>query len=210
MMTGDFSAMQKTLEPQNLLGVGYGPAPTALAFGGGGGGLWHRLWLGGKGFGMAVAMASSDRADTSLSGGGGGFELGYAVVATEDWLVVPFFGLGGFGYTLTVKNSSAAPLALYAGESVPVNGQREYSAGFFTGELGIRASRLLFFNTGGFMVGAELGYQTSLQRSAWEETSSKVPAPESAELRAAYFRLVFGGGGFQFRGGHSGGAGNVK
>jgi hypothetical protein len=210
LMTGDFSAMQKTLESPNLLGIGYGPAASSLVFGGGGGGLWNRLWIGGKGFGHSTAMASSDRGSASLSGGGGGFEIGYAAVASEEWLVVPFFGLGRFGYTLTIKNASSAPLNVYSGETVPVGGQREYSAGFFTGEVGIRASRLLLLGDGGFMVGAELGYTASLQRTAWEETSTNTTAPESAELRAAYFRLVIGGGGFSFRGGHSRAAGSVK
>jgi len=212
MTSGDFPAMQKTLGTQELLGVGYGPASTALTYGGGGGGLWNRLWIGGKGFGHSVAMASSDHGSATLSGGGGGFEIGYAAVATQEWLIIPFFGVGLMGYTLNVKNATNAPLALSSRESVPVGGQREYSVGFATAEVGIRASRLLLLGggNGGFMVGAELGYTSSLQRSAWEETSTKASQPESADLRAAYFRLVIGGGGFQFRGGHSRDAGNVK
>ena len=48
------------------------------------------------------------------------------------------------------------------------------------------------------MVGAELGYMSSLQRTPWT-ASSGVGAPESAELRGGYFRLIVGGGSVSFR-----------
>jgi hypothetical protein len=51
---------------------------------------------------------------------------------------------------------------------------------------------------GGFMVGAEIGYMASLQRTAWEESTTQTSAPESAGIRGAYFRLIIGGGGFFF------------
>lgn len=200
-MSGGFSAMQGTLGQPDTLGPGYDVAPAGFVWGGGGGGLWNRLWLGGKGYGLALDTSATE--SVGVSGGGGGFELGYAAIATERWLVVPFFGLGGFGYTVTVKNQGATPFAVYQGESIQAGAKSDFSAGFLTGEIGIRASRLLFWDTGGFMLGAELGYSSSLQRGAWE-SSAGTRAPESAELRGAYFRLLVGGGGFSFRGAHGG------
>gem|GEM_PF-1751717 len=200
LMTGGFSAMQATLSQSSALGGGYDAAPTGFVFGGGGGVLINRLWVGGKGFGMIVDTPSSTRGTASLSGGGGGGEVGYAVVASPHWLVVPFVGVGGFGYSLSVTNAGSNPLPIYAGESIGRGGESKYTAGFLTGELGLRVSRLIFWGNAGLMVGAEMGYLSALQRAAWE-SSSGTSAPESAELRGGYFRLIIGGGGFSHRGG---------
>jgi hypothetical protein len=201
LMTGGFSAMTATLSQNSALGTGYDAAPTGFVFGGGGGALISRFWIGGKGFGMLVDTPNSSRGTAKLSGGGGGGELGYAVVASPQWLVVPFVGVGGFSYSLSVTNTGNSTLSLYTGETIGRGGETNYKAGFLTGELGIRVSRLIFWGDAGVMVGAEMGYLSALQRAAWE-SSSGTSAPESAELRGGYFRLIFGGGGFKHRGGH--------
>lgn len=200
-MTGGFSAMSTTFSQGNLFGSGFDAAPTGLTFGGGGGGLYNRFWLGGKGFGLFVDTPNSTRGTSKLSGAGGGGELGYAAIANDDWLVIPFFGMGYFGYSLAVTNKTTGPLPVYVGEGIPSGGETKYTAGFFTGEIGIRATRFLFSGDGGFTVGAEIGYTSSLQRAAWE-SSTGTSSPESAELRGGYFRLLIGGGGFSFHGKH--------
>jgi hypothetical protein len=197
-MTGGFSAMQATLSQGSTLGGGYDVAPTGFVFGGGGGMLIDRLWIGGKGFGMIIDTPNSSHGTVKLSGAGGGGEVGYAVVASPHWLVVPFVGFGAFGYSLNLTNTSNGPLSIYQGETIGRGGESQYTAGFFTGEAGIRVSRLLFSGSGGFMVGAEVGYLSALQRAAWE-SSSGTAAPESAELRGGYLRLIIGGGGFSRR-----------
>jgi hypothetical protein len=203
LMTGGFSAMQATLSQGNVLGGGYDTAPTGFVFGGGGGVLFNRLWVGGKGFGMIIDTPNSTRGTAKLSGVGGGGEIGYAAIASPQWLVVPFVGVGGFGYSLNVSNSSNKnALPVYSGESIAPGAETKYTAGFFTGEIGIRVSRLLFSGSGGLIVGAEMGYLSSLQRAAWESSAGNgSSAPESAELRGGYFRLIIGGGGFSHRGG---------
>jgi hypothetical protein len=195
-MPGEFSALQGTLQQAGLLGAGYDSAPMALVYGGGLGGLIGPLWVGGKAFGMHAGTTPHGSADTSLTGVGGGGEIGYAVVATEDWLVVPFIGMGGFGYDLTVK-SKGPLLPVFPNGEVPAFGEVSYSASVLTGEIGLRANRLILFGAAGFTVGAELGYMSSLTRDAWATTSAA--SSESAAIQGAYFRLLVGGGGFLFR-----------
>jgi hypothetical protein len=200
LMTGGFSAMQNTLSQSTALGGGYDVAPTGFVFGAGGGVLLNRLWVGAKGFGLLVDTPNSSRGSAKLSGLGGGGEVGYAVVASPHWLVVPFVGVGGFGYSLSVTNAGNGPLPIYASETIGRGGENKYTAGFMTGELGIRVNRLIFWGNAGLTVGAELGYLSALQRAAWE-SSTGTSAPESAELRGGYFKLLVGGGGFSHRGG---------
>lgn len=191
--------MERTLGQPAAFGPGYDVPPAALLAGGGGGALLgSRVWLGGKGFGLFAPEQSSDRGGSRLNGGGGGFELGYAVMNARDWLVVPFFGVGSFGYNLRVKNRTGAALPLYPGEEVPVAQDREIEAGFWTAEIGVRANRLLFWENGGFTVGAELGYITALSRSAWTGGTEGAGDQETAGLGGVYFRLVLGGGGFSY------------
>lgn len=202
-MTGGFSAMQSTLSQPSVLGTGYDVAPTGFVFGGGIGVLINRLWVGGKGFGMIVDTPNSTHGTAKLSAVGGGGEVGYAVIASPHWLVVPYVGFGGLGYSLDVTNASNDPLPLYQGETIGRGGESKYTAGFFTAEAGIRVSRLIFSGSGGLMVGAEVGYLSALQRAAWA-SSSGTSAPESAELRGGYLRLIIGGGLFSHRGGEHG------
>lgn len=197
MMTGGFSSLSTTLSQPTAIGAGYDSAPTGLVFGGGGGALISRVWVGGKGFGLYVDSVNTSRGTTTLTGGGGGGELGYAVIANQHWLIVPFFGAGAFGYSLTVQNATNGPMPI-PGQTIAANGEGKYTAKFITGELGIRASRLILWGNAGIMVGAEVGYMSSLQRAAWEGENGSAP-PESAELRGGYFRLLIGGGGFSFR-----------
>lgn len=197
MMTGGFSAMESTLSQSTVFGPGYAAAPTGLSGGLGGGFLIGPVWVGAKGAALVLDSPNSSHGNAKIFGGSGGLEVGYAVVASERWLVVPYFGAGRFQYTVDVTNSGTAPLPLYAGENVLRGNTASFTAGFFTGELGVRVNRLLFLGGGraGLTIGAELGYLTSLQRAAWE-SGSGTTAPESAELRGGYFRLLIGGGGF--------------
>jgi hypothetical protein len=198
MMTGGFSAMQSTLSQAASIGPGYDAAPTGIVFGGGGGALLNRIWVGGKGFGAYIDSVNTNRGTSTLTGAGGGGELGYAAVANGHWLVVPFFGVGGFGYTLKVQNATTTPLQAGTAQAIPVGGEAKYTASFLTGEIGLRISHLIFWGNAGLMVGAEVGYLSSLQRAAWTADSGNSPS-ESAELRGGYFRLLIGGGGFKFR-----------
>jgi hypothetical protein len=193
-MAGEFSALQKSL--QGPLGPGYDTAPMAVVLGGGLGALLGPVWVGGKIFGFFDATTPHSLANTSLTGFAGGAELGYALVANEDWLIVPFIGAGGFNYNLTVQNKGAL-FDVFPNESVPVGGEREYSSSLWTGEVGLRANRLILFGNAGITVGGELGYMSSLTRDAWTTTTSV--SPESSEIRGAYFRIIVGGGAFMMK-----------
>jgi hypothetical protein len=195
-MPGEFSGMQQTLQQPTLLGSGYDTAPMGVLFGGGGGVLVGPAWIGGKGFALIEQTTPHGTADTKVGGGGGGFELGYALVATDRWLVVPYMGLGGFSYSMKVTNKSPTSITLYPNETIGPGVESSYSASLWTGEFGLRANRLIFWGDGGMTVGAEIGYMASLTRDAW--TGATTASPESAQIRGAYFKILVGGGAFLF------------
>jgi len=56
---------------------------------------------------------------------------GYASVSllTDDWLVIPYVGLGGFGYTLNIRNLSGESYELYGpGSGRPRWGSASFSS----------------------------------------------------------------------------------
>ena len=81
--------------------------------------------------------------------------------------------------------------------------QRSYEAGFLAAEFGIGFQRFLFWRTGGFMLGAEAGFLTTIVRGEWQIAESEVEVPGLEELgfSGGFVRLTLGGGGFSFQDG---------
>ena len=196
-MMGSFRGLEGALSSPSNLGPGYGVSTGGLTFGGGGGALlFGRLWIGGKGYGLTLGTGVTPSGSASLFGGGGGFELGVAAVNHARWLVIPYVGLGAFGYSLTVNNATGAAFKLSPNDTVPARGSQDFTAGSATGEVGLRVMRLLFSGSGGFAAGAEVGYMSALGRDAWKGPEKVNTGLEAADMGAAYVRLIVGGGGF--------------
>ena len=193
---GDFAA---AVRPSSALG----PDATSPGFGytiGGGGRalILRRLVIGGRGFGVYTPRVGSDRGFATLSGGGGGFELGVAAVNRDAWLLIPYVGGGAGGLTLEVANESQDSIFVGDDERIPPGGHRTYDAGFGYLEFGLAAHRLLFFEGGGFAMGVEAGAMLSIASSAWSTDTSDVNGIGRAQLRGGFLRLAIGGGGFWF------------
>src|SRR5687767_171431 len=165
---GDLSTLETALRGEDGLGASYGIGRAGFTLGGGGGAvLGGHLWLGGKGFGLLTAPFVNARGEAVLSGGGGGGEIGY-VLARTRMLIIPFFGIGGFGYGLEVTNRTGQPMPLQEVVSLSPGESRHFKAGFLTVELGVKIKRLLFSGRGGFMGGLEVGVLRSLSTAPWK------------------------------------------
>ncbi len=206
---GSFSALEGALQSPSALGPGYGASTGGFSVGGGSGALlFGRLWVGGKGFGMFVGTGETPSGTAKLSAAGGAGELGFAAVNHGGWLVIPFVGVGSLSYSLSIQNRRATPVKLSAYDTLAAGTTTDYSASFVTGEVGVRVMRLLFGEGrhGGLAAGAELGYMSALGRGPWTGPGGVNSGIGSADLGAAYVRLLIGGGGFSFKGGDPDGA----
>lgn len=197
---GNFRSVADDLARPGSLGPGYRAGALGLELGGGGRALLGgRLLFGGKGYVMLVPTHGTGRGTARLVAGGGGLDLGYAVVNRDHWLFYPYLGAGGIGFHLDVHNKSAAPILvgvdpLAAGASL---GRR---AGAPTLEVGLGLQRLLFNDAGGFIVGAELGMLTAVGDGHWRDDENQpVAGLHPAYFDGGYLRLTIGGGAFQFR-----------
>lgn len=197
---GDLSGMQDALRAPTALGASYDVGRAAIMLGGGGGAvLFGHLWLGGKGYGVLTGPFENLRGKASLTGGGGGFELGYVASPHARMLFIPFMGIGGFAYNLEVTNNTSGPMPIQQLLVIPPGQSRTFIAGFATLDVGIRVQRLLFFCNSGLTAGFDIGLLRSLSTRPWQSEAVEFSDHPGAALDGAYVRVNFGGGGFSFR-----------
>jgi hypothetical protein len=197
---GNVSALESGLRAPEALGESYGLGNGALLLGGGGGAvLFGHLWVGGHGFGLLTSPFHNARGEAVLTGGGGAFELGYVLSTSPKMLIIPFFGIGGFGYNLEITNNTGGQMPLLNAFSLSPGESKTFTAGFATMEAGLRVQRLLFSRGGGMSAGLEAGILRSLNNGPWLSGKSEFTHEEGAVLDGVYARVNIGGGGFLFR-----------
>ncbi|MET0592131.1 MAG: hypothetical protein ABW133_05495 [Polyangiaceae bacterium] len=196
---GDLSTLSTALRAPDALGESYDIGSAALTLGGGGGAvLFGHLWVGGKGVGLLTAPFKNARGEALLTGGGGGFELGYVLYRPRT-LIIPFFALGGYAYNVRVENDTGRPMPLQNVLTLAPGETRDIHAGFATIELGIRVQRLLFARAGGFIGGFEAGLLRSLSSAPWKSDGAEFVNHPGAMIEGGYIRFTVGGGGFYFK-----------
>lgn len=199
VLVGPVGDVATTLQDRDALGPRAVSPGFGYSVGGGGRALMlRRLMVGGRGFGVFSSRVGGDRGFATVGGGGGGLELGIAALNRDAWLLIPYVGGGAGGVTLDVSNDSDAPLAIGDDEPIPAGGQRSYEAGFGYVEFGLAAHRLLFFDSGGFALGVDIGGLVSVSPSKWSTSSREVEGIDSARLSGGFVRFSIAGGGFSF------------
>ena len=196
---GPIADIAGTLRDPNALGGRATSPEFGYTIGGGGRALLlRRLVIGGRGFGVFTPRVGGDRGFARVTAGGGGFELGVAAVNRDAWLLIPYVGGGGGGVTVEVANESDAPLTVADDEEIPVRGQRSYDAGFGYIEFGLATHRLLFFGSGGFALGLDVGGIISVAPGPWSTGGRDLDGIDRARVSGGFLRLTIGGGGFTF------------
>ncbi|MBW2529793.1 MAG: hypothetical protein JRI23_36790 [Deltaproteobacteria bacterium] len=186
------------------LGPGANPGEFFPMLGGGG---WmligDRFMLGGKGFGIWLPSVEGELGSATISGGGGGFEIGYALLSEPEWLAFPFLGAGGVGLGLTIDNATTDTTLQFAtNDEIPGGGSRTYEGGFFYLEAGVGFQHLMMWGEdgegqGGWALGGEAGLMVSSFNSRWgDDSETALNGVDSVRLDGAFFRLTVGGGGF--------------
>ncbi len=187
------------LQEPNALGSRAVSPEFGYTIGGGGRALLlRRLVIGGRGFGVFTPRVGGDRGFANITAGGGGFEFGIAAINRDAWLLIPYVGGGAGGITVEVSNESDGALTVAEDEAIPADGQRTYDAGFGYVEFGLATHRLLFFGSGGFALGLDVGGIISVAPSAWSTGGSNLDGIDRARLSGGFLRLTIGGGGFSF------------
>ena len=160
--TGDFSSTGLTLNA------------------GGGFVLGNGLMIGASGERVSYPTVSAingpgtPRDEYTLSGGGGGLDIGYAMVNSESTLLCPYIQGGYYGYTLDYTNNQNEPIPFFEGEPVPAGATASYTGAAPRVALGVGMVKLIGGGgesspVGGFVVAARLAWGTMLSRPRWQE-----------------------------------------
>ncbi len=144
--------------------------PASWRYGGGGKMLLFGLILGGKGYGFDYIDGSGSAGTARMSGGGGGFQLGYAIHRSAKALVYPLIGFGGYGIDIELENTSGSGIA-FGDQAVAATSASTFQSGYWAAEVGVGFDWLLMYGgdegQGGWSLGAELGLQMSVATSEW-------------------------------------------
>lgn len=195
-----YGNFENEMAAPRALGDDFSISPLGMQFGGGGKFLIAgTILVGGKGMGWAMSADQSQGANVSLTGGGGGFDIGYAAYNQDQNLLYPYFGLGGYALEIEMQNRLATQSIAFGSARVAPDATDTFSAGFFTFDFGVGFQRLLFFGDGGLTVGAEGGVMIPILRGAWQgEDENEISGLEELGVSGGYLRITLGGGGFIF------------
>lgn len=199
-LVGHFDGVAGALAAPGSFGAGAAPGRMAFSVGGGGKSLiGGRFLFGGKGFGLIAPTAANDVGRVAAGGGGGGVELGLVVVNKRGWLVYPFTGFGGMGYSLSLTNTSQTSRT-FGDQTIAAGKALELGTGSVYVEFGAGFRRLTFTRGGGFIHGAELGLMLALDQGPWRRSDGRAVGGgvPGVNMSGLYLRVDIGGGGFSW------------
>jgi len=138
-----------------------------------------------------------------LSGGGGGLDLGYALVNDGQTLLFPYLQGGYYGYTLEYHNNQTDSLPFFEGNPVAPGGVGTYTGAAPRVAIGIGLVHFLGSaeadgSRNGFVIAARLTWGVMPSRPSWEQEGKTV---NNGGLTPAWngvsFGISVGGGGGQ-------------
>lgn len=152
---------------------------------GGGVLLDERYLLGGSGEMVSypemesIMPPGSPRDRYILSGGGGGIDVGYAVVNDGQTLVFPYLQGGYYGYTLEYHNNQTDSLPFFEGNPVAPSGIGTYTGAAPRVALGVGLVHYLGStetdgSRSGFVIAARLTWGVMPSRPLWEQDGKPV------------------------------------
>lgn len=198
--------IQNDLGSSSLLGNDLQLNHFARVAGGGGYGLiGGKVLLGGSGYGYQVADATN-RGQATLSVGGGFVNVGYLIVQRDNLLAFPYFGMGGNGMRLKIKNGTSDNVFDLGNKTINPGRYLNLNSAGLSFEIGYSMQFLTFSlaedgGHGGLMIGLQAGAYIFSGLEDWHEQNSDdlVASLSATSAFSPYVRLTIGGGGFSVR-----------
>jgi hypothetical protein len=144
----------------------------------------------------AITSPGRPRDEYALTGGGGGLDLGYAILSEQETIIYPYLHVGLYGYELAYLNNQTDSIPFFEGNPVAPGASATYDGSAIRLGGGIGLVRYLGTGSTGLIVGARLSYGHFPSRPSWEENGTPV---NNGGLTPCYNSLMFsvsvGGGG---------------
>ncbi len=176
------------------LGVDHPPGLGLVLGGGGLALLGGRVVLGGTGYALSGLDGEGEVASARFGGGGGGFNIGYAVVNSGRMLLFPFVGAVGHGGHVLVENGSDP--AIVGGFDLLGGERKGFEGGGWALDFGASVFQLMWGeDSGGLAVGGAMGFWLPISGDGWTATDGGAATGLQGTPSGLYFRLQLGGGG---------------
>ena len=193
-------------EPQ-VLGATYNATPIALQFGGEGYAMLNKWLVGGGGFALAGFTNSTDVGKVTIGGAGGYFKTGYRFWTKATNFFTANIGIGSFGYSIELENTSAENgIAFRQTEPLTIGEKKSYTFGSMMFDPGLSFKGLIIGSSdengfGGFILGVDAGCMLNVPVGDWKADHGTVieGPPSPGSVAVPYLRLTLGGGGFGYR-----------
>lgn len=126
----------------------------------------------------SITAFGTQRDEYNLTGGGGGLDIGYALVNDDATLVYPFLQAGYYGYALDYTNNQSDSIPFFEGKPVAPGATASYSGAAPRIGIGVGFVRMLGVDgatsTGGFAIAARLSWGVMPSRPEWKEPDGTV------------------------------------
>lgn len=197
---GKFGSMEQYLNNMNSL------SPVAISrggmmAGGAGYGIVRNLLIGGQGMAVSHVVSNSENASIMMSCGTGMFSMGYIVYSRNKMFLYPYLSIGAGGYSLSMENKGNTTLN-FGNQKVNPGETKIFTLEQSMYDLGFSLKGLPFARkaeqSGGFMLGVELGTLLSVPVGNWNNDQGDfIQEPPVFGQFQPYLRISIGGGGFK-------------
>ncbi|MCF8245037.1 MAG: hypothetical protein K9J37_11335 [Saprospiraceae bacterium] len=191
------------LQEPTVVGPDYEPTPLDIQAGGEGYTMIGRFSLGGGGFGFGGFTASSPNGKVKQRGGGGYLKLGYRFYEKNTSFAMVNAGVGGFGYSLKIKNTSTEHSIMFNQlEPILPDKEKTYRYGGTLFDLGVSFKSVVtrkqnLKKMSGFIAGMDAGCLMGVPSWDWKGDDEIQGPPEPGLMVTPYIRLTIGLGVFK-------------
>jgi hypothetical protein len=192
------------LQEPNVIGSTYDPSPLAIQAGGEGYGIVGPFTIGGGGFGYNSFKATGSNGKVEANGGGGYFKMGYLFYNKNTSFATANVGIGGFGYTLKIRNTSTEKnIEFNTQEPILPGEEQSYEYGGAMFDLGLSFKSVFSSDkaqkeVGGFIGGLDAGIVLNFPTGEWKDGDDLLGPPNPDMTVLPYIRFTIGGGRVKF------------
>ena len=168
-------------------GAGYSIRPKGIVIGGSG--YTYKL------------TSDGNNGEVALQNGCGFFNVGYRILNKNKWLGFPYFGMGGYGASFKITNTTSDKIFIIGNDTITSYKAAKYSTGGLAFEMGFGLKYFAFNSerkkknkSTGALFGIDGGISFFPSFRKWQNVVSEgeIASFETPFIMAAYIRMTIG------------------
>ena len=195
------SSLQKDLNSVELIHGNLQLNTITWTYGGAGYSIRPKgIVIGGSGYTYKLSADGND-GEVVLHNGCGFFNVGYRILNKNKWLGFPYFGMGGYGASLKITNTTSDKIFIIGNDTITSHKAAKYSTGGLAFEMGFGLKYFAFNwdrkknnKSTGALFGIDGGISFFPSFGKWQNVVSEdeIASFETPFIMAAYIRMTIG------------------